>query len=166
MDEIDEATAVAILAAQLQDLDDLQGRHQDQGLFPNEQLALRLYREELGHFATRLRDHRIGTLFGASPHTQDHLPEVPLYADPRLREQTSPPHVPKGSPRGTNNDPALQTVNDSDAQSTAQDLAAPIDDGLGERNIAVGTDETNTSNSNDDGLLTSPTCVLFGQSKS
>lgn len=52
---------IPILASQLQDLNDLEGHYQTQDVLTDEQLALRLYREELRRYATTLPDHRIGT---------------------------------------------------------------------------------------------------------
>ncbi|KAL8776440.1 MAG: hypothetical protein Q9213_008274 [Squamulea squamosa] len=83
--EIDDVTAQAILASQLQDLEELEGLYRNEGQLTDGDVALHLYRQELRRFAVSLRDHRIGTLYGESPSTNDQLPELQPDVDPLLQ---------------------------------------------------------------------------------
>ena len=75
-EDLDPATAAAILIVQLQDLEEL---NDDKNNAPgtgdnNEAHALRVYHEELKRQIAHLRDHQIATRFGESPLGNEELP--------------------------------------------------------------------------------------------
>ncbi|CAO1602045.1 hypothetical protein XANCAGTX0491_005679 [Xanthoria calcicola] len=140
-DEIDDATAIAILAAQVQDLDDLEDHHQPQDVLTDEHLALRLYRQELQRYATTLRDHRIGARFGESPHTNHHLPELPLDGSPIFPTSTTLTRFLAETPPNTGRHPTFQSDSNSPASSTVQDLATGPDGTNEESSSSVGREE-------------------------
>ncbi|KAL8671396.1 MAG: hypothetical protein Q9168_004109 [Polycauliona sp. 1 TL-2023] len=156
-DKMDNATAVAILTSQLQDLDDLESPHHDKGLLTDEHLALSLYREELRHRATSLGHHQIGTLFAQPPNGHRNPPELALHATSILPTQIPLPHVLTENPAGANDHSAVQIVNEAPAESAAQDIPTVIPQDLDQRNITVETDDPIPPDSKEDGLPPSPT---------
>ncbi|KAL8770734.1 MAG: hypothetical protein Q9209_003601 [Squamulea sp. 1 TL-2023] len=123
--EFDDVTAQAILASQLQDLEDLEGFYRHEGELTDRGVALHLYREELRRFAVSLRDHRIGTLFGESPSTNDQLPELPPHVNPPLCLHV-PIHDPLKDRSMNNSDP--QEASHSRLESETQHLTTGGDD--------------------------------------
>ncbi|KAL9624481.1 MAG: hypothetical protein Q9204_007873, partial [Flavoplaca sp. TL-2023a] len=75
-EELDPATAAAILMVQLQDLEELNDHGINApGTGDNDAAhALRVYHEELKRQVGRLRDHQIATRFGGSPLGNEELP--------------------------------------------------------------------------------------------
>ncbi|KAL8765750.1 MAG: hypothetical protein Q9209_007257 [Squamulea sp. 1 TL-2023] len=75
-DDIDDVSARAILALQLQEVEEL--KHSFAGEEETDQtIALQAYQEDLERRATTLRDHHLATLFGQLPPHDDSLPEAP-----------------------------------------------------------------------------------------
>lgn len=160
-DEIDDPTAIAILAAQVQDLDDLEDHHQTPDVLTDEHLALRLYRQELQRYATTLRDHRIGTLFGESPHTNHHLPELPLDGSPIFPTSTTLPRFLVETPPGTGRYPTFQSDSNLPTRFTVQDFATGPDGTNEERKSSVGREDKILS-VNDKNLSSNLPAHLFG----
>ncbi|KAL8848808.1 MAG: hypothetical protein Q9221_006186 [Calogaya cf. arnoldii] len=88
-DGIDDATAIAILRLQLQDLDILEGLQHTYGDTTDGDLSLRLQREELGRRAKVLEDRLLALQFGESPLTNDQLLPLSPNTIPQLRRQAS-----------------------------------------------------------------------------
>ncbi|KAL8657612.1 MAG: hypothetical protein Q9226_001738 [Calogaya cf. arnoldii] len=83
-DDIDAATAIAILRLQIQDLYILEGLQHTYGDTTDGDLSLRLQREELGRRAEILEDRLLALQFGESPLTNDHLLPLPPGAIPQV----------------------------------------------------------------------------------
>ncbi|KAI4265537.1 MAG: hypothetical protein L6R38_009347 [Xanthoria sp. 2 TBL-2021] len=83
--ELDHATAAAILATQLQDLEELHDSKDNDEDRSNSDAALarRLYHEDLKRHEATLRDHQIATCFGESPMENEELPPIPSPFMPR-----------------------------------------------------------------------------------
>ncbi|KAL8890067.1 MAG: hypothetical protein Q9215_002748 [Flavoplaca cf. flavocitrina] len=77
-EDLDPATAAAILIVQLQDLEELNDeKYNAPGTGDNDAAhALRVYHEELKRQVGRLRDHQIATRFGESPLGNEELPQM------------------------------------------------------------------------------------------
>lgn len=77
-EDLDPATAAAILIVQLQDLEELNDdKNNAPGTGDNDTAhARRVYQEELKRQIAHLRDHRIATRFGESPMSHEELPQM------------------------------------------------------------------------------------------
>ncbi|KAL8731776.1 MAG: hypothetical protein Q9166_003223 [cf. Caloplaca sp. 2 TL-2023] len=91
-DEIDDATAEAILTAQFQDFDGLEGIHLNEDASADDSVALRLYHEKLERYAVSIRDRQMAIHFGESPLTNERSPEVPLNPTSLLQTHTLDPN--------------------------------------------------------------------------
>ncbi|KAL8925502.1 MAG: hypothetical protein Q9172_002219 [Xanthocarpia lactea] len=75
-EDIDHASANAILALQLQDVEDLKRLYAGQEQ-TDQIVALKAYQAELERGAATCRDHHVATMFGESPLPDEQLPESP-----------------------------------------------------------------------------------------
>ncbi|KAL8857639.1 MAG: hypothetical protein Q9178_005804 [Gyalolechia marmorata] len=75
-EDIDHASASAILALQLQDVEDLKRLYAGQEQ-TDQVMALEAYQAELERGAATCRDHHVATMFGESPLPDEQLPESP-----------------------------------------------------------------------------------------
>ncbi|KAL8846860.1 MAG: hypothetical protein Q9221_008059 [Calogaya cf. arnoldii] len=92
---IDRATAAAILAVQLQDIEEMSkdGNNTERVGDDDAALARQIYHEDLKRHAVRLHDHQIATLFGKSPLVNEELPLTlpPLFPPAKLPTQAVDP---------------------------------------------------------------------------
>ena len=90
--EHDAATAAAIVAIQLKDLEELNGSKYNEadGSSNNAKFTLRLYHEDLERHVATLRDRQIATLFGESPLENEDLPPIlsPSMPEPHVLDRT------------------------------------------------------------------------------
>lgn len=93
MEDLDDATADAILALQLHDLADLWVNQNETGMDQTDMdLAMKVYRQELQSATTRFQDHRISAAFGETNDNnlqQTNEPNTALATD-ALEGQASP----------------------------------------------------------------------------
>ncbi|KAI4100729.1 MAG: hypothetical protein LQ339_005407 [Xanthoria mediterranea] len=90
--EHDAATAAAIVATQLKDLEELNGGSDNDtdGDSNDAVFARQIYQEDLERHVATLHDHQIATLFGESPLENEDLPSIPLpsIVNPHLLDRT------------------------------------------------------------------------------
>ncbi|KAI4255089.1 MAG: hypothetical protein L6R42_006913, partial [Xanthoria sp. 1 TBL-2021] len=116
--ELDAATAAAILAIQLQDLEKLNDGDED-GSDKDATLAQRLFHEELKRHVATLHDHQIASCFGESPMENEELPPIPPPFMPGL-------HILNPLGRRTEKSQSASEFHNVDQQSEQPADEAPI----------------------------------------
>ncbi|KAL8755388.1 MAG: hypothetical protein Q9199_003681 [Rusavskia elegans] len=116
--ELDAATAAAILAIQLQDLEKLNdGKdNEEDGCSKDATFAQRLFHEDLKRHVATLHDHQIASCFGESPMENEELPPIPPPFMPGF-------HILNPSGRQTENPQSTSEFHNVDQQSEQ-----PVDD--------------------------------------
>ena len=113
-DYVDHASVSAILALQLQDIEDLKQLYagEDQ---TDQKSALQAYQDELEREAVTSRDRHIALLFGASILPDEQLPEIPPVPDiTPVAEVVVRPHLPDNE-TATDQDETQQNAMHQDA---------------------------------------------------